>query len=77
MPTLAVADEAWWFVDESAAHSAATLVAETRGCRLVSLHAADADDHESVRHPWRTTRLSMVREEAMRCHRATVTRSLR
>jgi ribosomal protein L11 methyltransferase len=45
---LAVGDEAWWFVDESAARSAATLVAETHGCRIVSLHAADAVDHEAV-----------------------------
>ncbi|MFM8890862.1 MAG: 50S ribosomal protein L11 methyltransferase [Planctomycetia bacterium] len=46
--TLAIADEAWWFVDESAARSAVTLVAATLGCRLVSLHAADAVDHEAV-----------------------------
>lgn len=46
--SLAVADEAWWFVDESAARSAATLVAETHGCRLVGLHVADMVDHEAV-----------------------------
>lgn len=46
--TLAVAEEAWWFVDESAARSAATLVAKAHGCGLVSLRAADVVDHEAV-----------------------------
>ena len=45
---LAVADEAWWFVDEAAARDAAALLAEVHGCRLIGLHAADAVDHEAV-----------------------------